>query len=46
MNIHRYDVTDDGQKFIVNSPAAADASGAGTPPTITVILNWQAMLER
>lgn len=36
-----YDVSPDGQRFLV----AAPASGAATPP-ITVVLNWQTTLKK
>ena len=36
-----YDVTADGQRFIVNQIAEGDA-----PPPITVIVNWQSLLKK
>jgi serine/threonine protein kinase len=36
-----YRVTADGQRFLVNMPSAG-----GTPPPITVVLNWAAGLKR
>ena len=42
-NITRYDVTPDGQRFLINTMIPATESG--TPP-ITVVLNWQAGLKK
>jgi eukaryotic-like serine/threonine-protein kinase len=43
-----YDVTADGQRFLINepvsSPAAAATGPQGPPPTLTVIVNWAAPL--
>jgi hypothetical protein len=36
-----YDVTADGQKFIVSVPGAADGASA-----LTLVLNWPALLHR
>jgi dipeptidyl aminopeptidase/acylaminoacyl peptidase len=44
LNVTRYDVAPDGQKFLINA-LAADASSALTSP-ITVVLNWQMGLRR
>jgi eukaryotic-like serine/threonine-protein kinase len=45
-----FDVTPDGQRFLVNLPANAAApqtSGAPVPPTpINVVVNWTAMLSK
>ncbi|HYW42605.1 MAG TPA: hypothetical protein VE959_07090 [Bryobacteraceae bacterium] len=40
---HEYDVTGDGQRFLINS-APLEESGASSP--ITVVLNWQAALKK
>jgi hypothetical protein len=40
----RYDVTADGQKFLINSVPTETASAASSP--ITVVLNWQAGLKK
>lgn len=37
----QYDVTPDGQHFLVNLPIEED-----TPPPITVVLNWMTSLKR
>ena len=37
----RYDVTADGQRFLFALPTAEAAS-----PTITVVLNWPAVLKK
>ena len=44
VNETRYDVTADGQKFLINTLANSDASGAPSP-SISVVLNWQAGLK-
>jgi Tol biopolymer transport system component len=44
LNVTRYDVAPDGQKFLINA-LAADASTAPASP-ITVVLNWQMGLRR
>ncbi|HXG48109.1 MAG TPA: protein kinase, partial [Methylomirabilota bacterium] len=47
INVHRYDVTADGKRFLINSLAPADPAAAEAPsPPITVILNWQELLRR
>jgi Tol biopolymer transport system component len=40
LTFHQYDVTPDGQHFVIVEPVS-DA-----PPSINVILNWQALLKR
>jgi serine/threonine protein kinase/Tol biopolymer transport system component len=44
-NISRYDVTPDGQKFLINA-LAADAAAAVLASPITVVLNWQIGLKK
>ena len=39
--IRSYDVTSDGQRFIVDMPISEE-----TPPTITLVVNWTATLKR
>jgi hypothetical protein len=41
---HRYDVTADGQRFLINTVAAAATPESSSP--ITVVLNWQAGLKK
>jgi Tol biopolymer transport system component len=42
--VSRYDVTADGQKFLINAlPAETDSTGSAP---ITVVLNWEAGLKR
>lgn len=46
-----YDVTADGQRFLVNLPVASTApatpAGAPAPPTpITVVVNWRSALVK
>jgi hypothetical protein len=41
---HRYDVTADGQRFLINTVAAAATPAASSP--ITVVLNWQTGLKK
>jgi hypothetical protein len=36
-----YDVTRDGQRFIVNTPVEQ-----GAPPLLSLVVNWPALLER
>ena len=43
-NVTRYDVTGDGQKFLINA-VPSEASGAEITP-ITVILNWPELLKK
>jgi eukaryotic-like serine/threonine-protein kinase len=43
-NVTRYDVTADGQKFLINS--VAGESREAPPAPITVVLNWQAGLKK
>lgn len=38
----QYDVTRDGQRFLLNVPAEPDTA----PPPITVVLNWTAGLKK
>ena len=40
-NVTRYDVTGDGQRFIINSVSADER-----PAPITVVLNWEGILKR
>jgi eukaryotic-like serine/threonine-protein kinase len=40
-----YDVTPDGQRFLISAPVD-EASSATASPTFTVILNWPAALKR
>jgi hypothetical protein len=42
-NVTRYDVTPDGQRFLINT---LSADGAATPSPITVIVNWQIGLKK
>jgi hypothetical protein len=42
-NATRYDVSADGQKFLINS--ARESIGFSSAP-ITVVLNWQAALKK
>jgi hypothetical protein len=44
LNTTRYDVTADGQKFLINSVPTETASAPPSP--ITVVLNWQAGLKK
>jgi hypothetical protein len=40
----RYDVSRDGQKFLID---AAPTDGAATrPSTITIVLNWQTLVKK
>jgi hypothetical protein len=41
--VFRYDVTPDGQRFLVNTAAQ---SGGGAPDPITVVPNWAAGLQK
>jgi Tol biopolymer transport system component len=43
INVFRYDVSRDGQRFLID--ASATETAAARPP-ITVVLNWQALLKR
>jgi hypothetical protein len=43
-NVTRYDVSPDGQKFLINSVPSDATGGAATP--ITVVLNWPQLLKR
>jgi Tol biopolymer transport system component len=43
MFVFRYDVTPDGQRFLVNTLGQSEAAA---PETITVVLNWQAGFKR
>jgi hypothetical protein len=43
MNVTRYDVTPDGQKFLIDA-LAADVAAPNSP--ITVVLNWQMGLKK
>lgn len=45
VNDTRYDVTADGQKFLINSLAGRENTGAPSVP-ITVVLNWHAALKK
>jgi hypothetical protein len=40
-DLNHYSVTADGQRFLVTTPA-----GEAVSPTITVVLNWPAALEK
>jgi hypothetical protein len=44
-----YDVTADGERFLINEPQAtgSDAAAPGAPPTVAlkVIVNWAAGLD-
>ena len=40
----RYDVTRDGQRFLINTELDSDAGGSSEP--ITVVLNWHSLLNR
>ena len=42
--VFRYDVTPDGQRFLVNTTKQGEAAAA--PEAITVVLNWAAGLKR
>jgi hypothetical protein len=42
MNVTRYDVTPDGQNFLIN---ARDATAVPASP-VTVVLNWQMALKK
>jgi Tol biopolymer transport system component len=44
VNTTRYDVTADGQKFLITS-LTTESTGAPSPP-FTVVLNWQAGLKK
>jgi len=44
LNTTRYDVTADGQKFLINSLATETNSAPSSP--ITVVLNWEAGLKK
>jgi len=44
VNVTRYDVTANGQKFLINSVQSEAAGGEVTP--ITVILNWPQLLKK
>jgi len=44
MLIFRYDVTSDGQRFLVNTTQQTETPAA--PPGITVVLNWTAGLKK
>ena len=48
-NVTRYDVTADGQKFLINTAPGSASSGSATPPAptpITVVLNWTAGIRK
>jgi Tol biopolymer transport system component len=42
---HRYAVTDDGQRFLLGSPASVPVSGGESTP-ITAVVNWTAGLRK
>jgi hypothetical protein len=44
INPFRYDVTPDGQKFLIDAVATDEA--ATRPLPITVVLNWQTLLKK
>ena len=44
VNVFRYDVTPDGQRFLVNTAKQGEAATA--PDAVTVVLNWTAGLKR
>jgi hypothetical protein len=43
-NVHRYDVTADGKRFLINTIGGAMNSSSSNP--ITVVLNWTAGLKK
>lgn len=44
INAFRYDVTRDGQRFLVDAVAASQASTRSLP--ITIVLNWQTLMNK
>ena len=40
---HQYDVTGDGQRFLINS---LPQEGSNASSRMTVVLNWQAALKK
>ena len=45
----QYDVTADGQRFLLNVPAGQDDNRSpitDNPPPITIVLNWDAILKK
>ena len=44
-NVTRYDVTADGQRFLMNA-VGPETNSAGASSLITVVLNWQAGLKK
>ena len=44
-NWHTYDVSPDGQRFLIPRPVAT-LNGQASPTPITVVLNWPALFER
>ncbi|HKE20778.1 MAG TPA: protein kinase, partial [Bryobacteraceae bacterium] len=42
-NVFRYDVSRDGQRFLIDASATETAA---TRPPVTIVLNWQALLKR
>ena len=45
-NFLAYDVSADGQHFLIPRPAASATGEAAVDTPITVVLNWQAGLKR
>jgi hypothetical protein len=43
-NVFQYDVTVDGQRFLINTTVLPEA-GAASPP-LTVVVNWNAALKK
>ncbi len=43
-NVTRYDVTADGQKFLINALPSEMAAAPTTP--ITVVLNWNSVVKK
>jgi serine/threonine protein kinase/Tol biopolymer transport system component len=41
-----WDVTNDGQRFLMSRPAAARVNPSDRPDPVTVVLNWQAALQK
>jgi Tol biopolymer transport system component len=41
-----YDVTADGQRFLVDKVTTGAESGTTAPPVLTVVLNWQSGLKK
>jgi hypothetical protein len=44
VTVTRYDVTPDGQRFLINTVAGAATPASSSP--ITVVLNWAAGLKK